>query len=367
VFLRSHGDFDRLEERNNLLREAVEERQKVRQSLPVRRQRAAFLFKASQRLIELIDTGEILDFLIHAFGDLFPQADTALLFEFDHERDALALARSLKPEHTIIKQKEGNFLDVWVLRHNRSLVIEDITKDFRFDCRSIDSYSERAMRSFIVNPLSIAHTVFGVGRVESRDAGCFSLEDSRLMRNICDLGAVVLERARLFKHAQDLAISDPLTSLFVKDYFFKQLRRQCQYSRETNSKLGLIMLDIDNFKQINDRYGHILGDAVLRRISRLLTSVAGDGNIIARFGGEEFIIALPGISRQETIRIAQDVRSAVEKSGLLFRRQKVVFSVSAGVAVYPDDALDALELVEAADKLLYQAKRQGKNRVCYSG
>jgi diguanylate cyclase (GGDEF)-like protein len=182
------------------------------------------------------------------------------------------------------------------------------------------------------------------------------------------LGAVVLERARLFKHAQDLAIKDPLTSFVVKDYFFKQLQRQCHYASQTDKKLGVVMLDIDDFKQINDTYGHIVGDAVLRRISRILmTNAGGGGNIISRFGGEEFIIAIVDSSKEEIVNIAENIRSAVEKSGLQFRRRTITFRVSAGAALYPDDAKDAFELVAVVDKLLYSAKNQGKNRVCYSG
>jgi diguanylate cyclase (GGDEF)-like protein len=367
IVLRYHGEFDKIEEKINLLTESVDEKKEALKSIPSKRERVSFLFNASQKLIELIDTENVFDFLTNALGDLFPQADNILVFDFDKAHDSLSLLRSLKRKDPVIKEKRGDELEKWVLRRNSSLLVEDINKDFRFDYNKIRAYKERKVSSFLASPLSVGHHVMGTVRLESKAPGEFSFDDSRLLRNVCDLGAVVLERAYLFRRAEDLAIRDSLTDLFVKDYFFQRLQDELERSRGSK-KLGIIMLDIDDFKRINDTYGHVVGDAILIKLAKILGRITGQsGNILARFGGEEFIVLLVECSRERLLGRAEDIRKAVEDSSLVFRRKKVNFTVSAGAALYPDDAAGALELVDKADKLLYKAKREGKNRVCFSG
>jgi len=368
IAAKSKGEFEKIEGKINLLAENIEAKKEILQSLPDKRRRVSFLFNVSQKLIELIDPEEIFDFFINSLGDLFPKADSILIFDFDSETDSLILVRSLKRKDFIIKEKMGNVLDVWVLRHNRSLLIEDLTKDFRFDYNKIEAYHERGASSFIVSPLSIAYKVLSIVRVETKDPLGFTLDDSRILRNICDLGAVVLERARLIQDTQDLAIRDSLTSLFVKDYFFQRLEDEIKRVRAKNLKLGMIMLDIDDFKKINDTFGHIVGDAVLAKLAKILINVAGaPGNVISRFGGEEFIISLIECQRPQLLRIAEKIRKSVEQASVTFRRKRINFTVSLGAALYPDDADQAIKLVDRVDKLMYKAKQSGKNKVCFSG
>jgi diguanylate cyclase (GGDEF)-like protein len=368
ILARGQGEFEKLQEKINLLTKDIEAKKGILHSLPRKRQRALFLFNVSQNLIELIDPEDIFDFFANNLGDLFPQADSILIFDFDSENDSLSLVRSLKREDFIVKEKMGDALDKWVLRHNRSLLIEDLTKEFRFDYNKVGAYEDRGASSFIISPLSIAYRVLAVARIEARDPLAFSLDDSRLLRNICDLGAVVLERARLIKHAQDLAIKDSLTSLYVKEYFFERLEQEVKRIRAKGAKLGIIMLDIDDFKKINDTYGHIVGDAVLTKLARILKNIAGGaGNVISRFGGEEFIISIVECTKEELMRIAEDIRESVEKTVVAFRRKKINFTISQGAVLYPDDGGEVRPLIDKVDKLLYKAKRSGKNKTCFSG
>lgn len=367
IFFKHHSELDVMEGKVNMLKDSIEEKEKILRALPYERQNLTSLFKASQNLIELIDQEDIFNFLIDVLGDLFPKADTILLFDFNKEKDNLSLIRSLKRKDSVVEEKRGGALDKWVLRHNSSLLVEDITKDYRFDHTVITAYRDRKAQSFIVSPLSIEHRLTGVVRIESRQA-LFSLDDLRLLRNICDLAVVVLERANLFNSAQNLAIKDSLTSLFVKDYFFKRLSQEYKRILSKKADLGIIMLDIDDFKKINDSHGHVVGDFILSRLAGILKKNAGgSGNVIARFGGEEFIILVVECDKEKVINIAEKIRKSVEEAGLLFRRKRIDFTVSAGVVSYPDDAEDMLGLVDKADKRLYKAKEKGKNRVCFSG
>jgi len=365
--IRLVSESELLQERINIISKSIEQKKKLLNTLPLKYQRVSSLFEVTQKLIELVEPEKIFDFLIKTLANLFPQVDNILLFNFDKEADSLYLVRSHKEKSVVIEEKTGDALDKWVLQQNRSLLVEDITKDFRFDYNRVSAYTMRSVSSFVLSPLSIEYRFLGMARLEAKLPSQFSLEDSRILRNVCDLGAVVMERAKLFKRAQDLAITDPLTNLYVKDYFFQKLKSYLNRSSAKKSPLSIVMLDIDDFKKINDFYGHMVGDTVLRKLAKIMSSVVGKTeNIITRFGGEEFIILFDKLSREEVLDKAEEIRKTAENTLISFRRQKVKFTVSLGVAFYPDDGKTALELINKVDVLMYKAKKKGKNRVCSS-
>lgn len=364
---KSKSQLEAEEEKVNLLSESIAAKEEMLKSLPQIRRKASFLFKVSQSLIALTDREQIHDFLINTLGELFPRADSILFFGFNKERDSLSLLRSLKRRHSIIKEKKGGAIDKWTLHHNRSLLIEDLTKDFRFDPHKIEAFNSRGAQSFIVSPLSIDHRLLGIVRAETNQPSSFNLDDLRFLRNICDLATVVLERVDLFASARDLAIKDSLTALYLREYFFNRLEEELNRARIKGSEIGIIMLDIDDFKMINDRYGHIVGDFVLRKLAKTLLDIAGGaGNLISRFGGEEFIISIPECSKQELVSIGENIRKKIEGTELTFRRKKISFTVSLGAILASGEGEDTERLTQRVDKLLYKAKKEGKNKLCFA-
>ena len=367
VLSRSKSKLESEEEKVNLLSESIAVKEEILQFLPQIRRKASFLFNVSQSLIELTDREQIHDFIINTLGELFPQADSILFFDFNKEKDSLSLSRSLKRKHSVIKEKKGGIIDKWSLHHNRSLLIEDLAKDFRFDANNVEAYKSRGAQSFIVSPLSINHHLLGVIRVEGDEPSIFTLDDLRFLRTICDLGTVVLGRVNLFTSAQDLATKDSLTTLYLKDYFFNRLEEEFKRAQGKKSQVGIIMLDIDDFKKINDDFGHIVGDYVLKKLAKILISIAGGtGNLISRFGGEEFIISIPECNKKELLRMGEEIRIRIERAGLTFRRKKINFTVSLGAILAPNDGDGVKNLTQRVDKLLYKAKKEGKNKLCFS-
>lgn len=366
LFHSFRAGIDGSEEKINLLFEEVKEKTKTLNSLTPRAEKVSFLFDVSCGLIELIEPEAILDSLIKTCAELFTRADNVLLFTL--QKDSLSLTRSIKRKGGQIFEKHGDIIEKWVIKHMQSLVVEDLTKDFRFDSNKVIAFKERRMRSFVASPLAIGETVVGALRIEAKNPALFFLDDSRMLRSICDLGAVVYERAQLFKKAEELATRDSLTSLFLRQFFFGRLKEEARRASLTKTGLGLIMLDIDDFKKINDTYGHTVGDLVLKRLAGLLSEMLGNtGNAICRFGGEEFMVYLVGCSRANLYETAEKIRSLIAGTEVRFRRKVVHFTVSAGAALYPDDSHDILDLVSIADQVLYKAKKEGKNRVCYFG
>jgi diguanylate cyclase (GGDEF)-like protein len=162
-----------------------------------------------------------------------------------------------------------------------------------------------------------------------------------------------------------LAIHDELTSLYTKGYFLERLKEECKRGMRQNRVVSLLMLDIDYFKNYNDRLGHTAGDIVLQTLSHNIVDALKDlSPIISRFGGEEFCIVLPSQDKQKASAVAEQLRIRMEKTNITLRRQETNVTVSIGVASLPDDASDEDELVIKADRAMYEAKQKGRNRVC---
>ena len=171
-----------------------------------------------------------------------------------------------------------------------------------------------------------------------------------------------VERSRLFKQAT----RDGLTSLYNVRHFNLLLEAEMKgVSFDPNRKMSVLMFDIDNFKKLNDTYGHQAGDTVLRDIARLMQSKCRQTDIVARYGGEEFIIMLVGAGRKEAMDVAEKIRAGFEAKKFRFGSDLYGTSVSVGVAEYAREKTRE-EFVEKADKALYRAKHEGKNRVCVS-
>ncbi|MCK4912760.1 MAG: hypothetical protein KAS05_03455, partial [Candidatus Omnitrophica bacterium] len=131
MLAKAKSELQAEEEKINLLSENIAAKNEAIKFLPQIRRKAIFLFNVSQGLIGLTDRDQIYDFILNALGELFPQADSILFFSFNKEKDSLTLLRSLKRKHSVIKEKKGGVIDKWALHQNRSLLVEDLTKDFR--------------------------------------------------------------------------------------------------------------------------------------------------------------------------------------------------------------------------------------------
>jgi diguanylate cyclase (GGDEF)-like protein len=207
----------------------------------------------------------------------------------------------------------------------------------------------------------------GLVRIESSEKKRFCLDDLRILRIFCDVAGAVFERAELFEKMRELATKDTLTGLFLRNTFLERLKEELERARLTDTKLALGILDIDNFKTINDTYGHIVGDLVLKRTARILVNVVGDaGNMVCRYGGEEFVFFIVHTNKEETKGVAKRIKKEINNTLINFRRKNINFTASLGVVIYPYDGTEYLELLEKADALLYKAKREGKNKVCFT-
>lgn len=174
--------------------------------------------------------------------------------------------------------------------------------------------------------------------------------------------ALALHNALLFDRLERLAALDPLTGIYNRRFGMTRLHEEFGRTLRTKSPLGVMMIDIDHFKQVNDLYGHLTGDRVLLNLTRVARSVLRDGDILVRYGGEEFLAILPGASRKDVAEIGDRVRRKVAASSVMDGKDEIKVTLSIGGISYPEnDVANEIDLVDRADQALYHAKETGRN------
>lgn len=198
----------------------------------------------------------------------------------------------------------------------------------------------------------------------------FSGDDLEFLALLGSMVAISLHNAQLYHRS----ILDELTQVYSRGHFdvylAQEIERARRYGRSDESGevealfVSLVMFDLDDFKKVNDTYGHQVGDVVLRQTAQLVRSKIRSADVVARYGGEEFVIVLPETAKDNAVRAAERLRRGIVSNKIATREfGKLGITVSIGVSTYPDDAIDAHGLVRAADQALYKAKGAGKNRI----
>lgn len=172
-----------------------------------------------------------------------------------------------------------------------------------------------------------------------------------------------IEKVRLYETVQELAITDGATGVFVRRYFLEILKEEFERSLMHNFKMSFLMIDLDHFKECNDAFGHLVGDFILKEIARILRQNVREIDFIGRYGGEEFSLLLPETDKTSAGLVAERLRAAVASQGFKAYDEFTKMTISIGLSTFPEDAKNISELIDFADKALYEAKAQGRNRV----
>jgi two-component system cell cycle response regulator len=217
--------------------------------------------------------------------------------------------------------------------------------------------------SWLAVPLRRGNAAVGSLGVGHRAPAQFHVGDADLLAALASQGMAAIENARLFAQVRRLAILDDLTGLSNRRHFFERLGQELRRSQRYGRPLSLVMLDIDRFKDYNDRYGHLAGDEVLRRVGEILRRHCRDVDVAARYGGDEFGLILPETDAGAAARQAERIRDAVARNPFPAGgpEEVVDLTVSAGVAVVTEIMRKPEDMIRAADEALYRAKAAGRN------
>jgi diguanylate cyclase (GGDEF)-like protein len=249
--------------------------------------------------------------------------------------------------------------EIFHLRASRGAMIAELAPPTLSSDEISLTASDRG--ALLTVPLRSGNRAVGVLRLR-RDSPPYSLDDLQMVELAAAQAAVGLQNARVFQLTHAQAITDGLTGLFNHRYFDQTLVAEIDRASRLNYPVGLLMTDLDRFKLVNDTYGHEVGNQLLRQVSGAVATSVRKTDMVARYGGDEIVIILPGCRRQALAAVAEKVRTTAER---VARRVSniVPMTISVGGAMFPEDAATAADLVTSADKALYQAKLAGRNRV----
>ncbi|MDY6796736.1 MAG: diguanylate cyclase [Actinomycetota bacterium] len=221
--------------------------------------------------------------------------------------------------------------------------------------------------SYVHIPLTAHNMVFAVLLVAGPPNPAFRRDAPGILNMVCNEITMIMDNARLYEGAKRMAITDGLTRIYNHRFFQELFDREFKRADRYNTIFSFIMLDIDFFKRINDTYGHLYGDVILKEIANLIKGCLRSMDILARYGGEEFAILLPETNLDNAIRTAERIRLAVENHEFSETRGDTVkVTVSQGVTSYPSSDIEKRsDIVAKADSALYEAKEAGRNCVCF--
>lgn len=306
---------------------------------------------------------DLYDAVLDMVGKLIPYENcTVFVLEPDHKKLAQRATRGRAVnlmDH--IPFEHGSGISGWVAERKKQLIINDLSREQGLLNVELIPPS---VRSFISVPMIVQENLIGVLNVSHSRPRAFTQDDVRILSILAGQAAVTIERTEVLRSLEQMAITDGLTHLINRRHFETRLLEEIKRADRYSVPMSLCMMDLDNFKLINDRYGHSVGDIVLSETAGIIRGIVRDTEIVARYGGEEFVMILPQTLPHDALIAAERIRSTVQSH--LFRSDSgaaIPVTISIGLAGYPEHASTRDELVQRADAALYMAKEQGRNRV----
>lgn len=205
-----------------------------------------------------------------------------------------------------------------------------------------------------------------LGKLTFRRAHKFhEVETEVIEKLLCSL-LYPLRNALLYQDALQLAQKDPLTGICNRSALDEMMQREISHARRQNSTCAMIILDIDHFKAVNDKYGHIIGDCALKAIANMVSACKRDGDLLFRYGGEEFVVLMRDTDHDGAMLLAERIRHHIESNPCACSGAELAMTVSMGVSILQEND-SPVSLFARADQALYSAKRNGRNQVCVAG
>ncbi|HLD45232.1 MAG TPA: diguanylate cyclase [bacterium] len=329
----------------------------------------SLLYTVSQHLSSVLAMDDLLQKVRLIFENKL-SCDGFVLLLVDNPARQLKLVASKNLKDLSEEQKSvdvGDGLAGFVVQKNRSHYVSDLLSFERSRLSVIESDMQGSV--FCV-PLRVREEVVGVLLVWRQQIDSFTPTDRQSLESIGSQIAVAFDRSLLHTKTKELSVRDELTDVYNRRYFYQMLHREFERAKRFNRPLSLIMIDLDHFKRLNDTFGHIVGDGVLKKFAQLIRDHLREIDVLARFGGEEFVVLLSDTAMNNAVIVAEKLRSLVRVQSwepLLSGgddRGDMMITISVGVAGFPETAKTQEELVHRADIALYQAKKMGRDRVC---
>lgn len=319
-------------------------------------------FTIAQSLISTLDLDDVLNRILEVIRKNFGYENCAILLVDKKANELYIRASRGYPEYLSKKMR----LTINKKQGVTSYVAATGKPYYAPDVRKVPFYvlGKRTIRSEAAVPMILRDEVIGVLDIESEKLNAFSERDLRMFTVFASQAAIAIENARLYNETKALSLTDSLTNIANRRHFDLILENELKRGRGYSRSVSLAMIDLDHFKQFNDKYGHPAGDKLLIVVAEKIKKTVRDTDLVSRYGGEEFVIIFPETPGGSAYKVCERVRTAVENFQIyLDKYGKVGTTISIGVATYPQSAQSAQELIQKADLALYRAKKLGRNRV----
>jgi diguanylate cyclase (GGDEF)-like protein len=282
------------------------------------------------------------------------------LYEPESEMILVALTHNMPRDYSGVRMIKGEGVMGKVALTKAPLIVEDYAC---WEGRS-PQFTDINWHGVLAAPMMIGKRLSGVIVVLDADpARRFTDSDQKLLMMLAQQASIAVENARLYEEAQQLAITDPLTGLYNRRGLFELGQREVSRLHRYKRPLSAIMLDIDHFKLVNDRYSHAVGDEVLRVLADRCTAHLRETDVLSRYGGEEFAILLPETGLEEARQIAERLRCNISDIPVETKKGPISITISLGVICTQDGTADLALLLDRADTAMYEAKKMGRDRV----
>lgn len=341
----------------------------------VKRDRAIKIIRELSEFLRILDLREsdILKTMIVRFAIESIEASQGSLLVYDNERNVLRYQDTyIYEDNKIILENYGELLQGTTIRPGEGIVgeayikgipilEEDIAKSGK-EKPLIGEIVNMDINSVIAMPLQVANEVIAVLEIGNTiDKGSFTPEDIEIIMIIANFASTILENAKFL----NWAIHDSLTQLYNSHYFHKELSDELERSKRYGRVFSLVIFDIDDFKFINDNYGHSIGDKALQMLADCIQkTIRREVDIAARYGGDEFVIVLPNTAAEEANTVCGRLSDLVKRTQVATQDERTfTITLSMGIAEFPKDGEEAYYMFNNADKALYFSKRAGKNRI----
>lgn len=322
------------------------------------------LYRISQRFVAALSQEETVQVVARGISNGLDQLvsfDQCLVYSYSPEANEFILVtegdNGLAP--TVILSGEGVLGRV--IDSIQGRIVNDINLERE---RSLAEERWPSRTALLVVPLLAESDMVGL-LVLVRHRRAFNAENFRLIGILASQAGIVLKNAQLYERSQQLAEIDRQLGLMNQTSFRQRAQQALGRVQLTQRQAAILLADIDDFRVINNTYGHQVGDLVLEGVAQILKDLVVNDNLVGRYGGEEFVALLPGANEAQAEAMAESVRSAVENYVFTTDQgQEVRATISVGIAVFPGDAREVSGLIKKADRAAYLAKRMGKNQVC---
>ena len=264
----------------------------------------------------------------------------------------------------ISKYSDSNNIFHYIFKTGESLLLNYNKYKRMIDRGDFNSYDVITNKQVWLGvPLKVENKIIGSMVLQSyTDPNLYSKKDIKLMEFVSQQIATAIERKQAEEKLKFLSLYDYLTKLPNRVLFYDRMKQEIAYARRERKKFSLMFLDLDNFKEVNDKFGHDIGDQVLQGVAKRFRKLLRKTDTICRLGGDEFIILLPRLAqpRENTVDVTRKIFSSL-KEPFLFGDNKIYINTSIGIALYPDDGEEGEILIKSADKAMYLAKKEGPN------